>query len=395
MIGTCNVFGIIGQLKNNNGEIIKPNVTFLDVVSQVEKQKDITELQVFINSPGGSVEESDSMYEYFMALKAKGIKITTTAQKVCMSAAVKILLSGDEGKRYIEEETVFMIHNPWLSLVDGDADTLEAYGRELRKLENESVNFYSERTKTSREALKTLMKKDTYLTVEQVIDFGFVDNRIEVIQLKAVAFSNKINKENNMNEGITKNEAVTLFERMFNNIKEILKPVQVKMVIDATGDVEIIFNDIEKTATPSDGDIAMIDGKLANGEHTMPNGDIYTFNDKGELKIKVVEVEVIEEVAIVEDVQEVIEDENVEVIDEEKEALKAEIEELKAEIEKLNKEKEEADKAIQINKTVLIDLEKDMVQLKNSISSNFSVDVANDNKSKGASNTGSRQLFKK
>lgn len=392
MIGQCNIEGIIGLVRDSNGFILEPNVSFLDIASQVEKQKGLTELNVYIKSHGGSVEISDAIYDYLMTLREKGIKVNTFAKEYCMSAAVKILLAGEV--KSIERGTEFMIHNPWATITEGDADVIEAYGRELRRLENDSISFYNQATDTSKEALKTLMKRDTYLSEEQTVEFGFADRITEKVHLKAVAFSNKINTNKNdkeMSDVLTRTEAVGLFDRMFTNIKQALTPKQVKVLLDGTGEVEVTFDELETSATPADGDIGKIDGKLATEDILMPNGDLYTFpQGDGVLKIIVAEVEV-EEVAV-EEVEEVVDEEKENLLTQ-IEVLKAELEEAKEKLNSLDKEKDEMVQTINTNQLLLADIQKDMVQLKNSIGSDFTVDVANDIKGEVEKST-SRQLFK-
>ena len=111
MIGVLNIMGAIGQIPDASGKTIEPYVSFLNVVQQVEPQKGIDQIDVFINSPGGYVEEGDEIYQYLTGLKPRGIKIKTHAENLCASIATKIFLAGDE--RIIYEGTKFIIHNPF------------------------------------------------------------------------------------------------------------------------------------------------------------------------------------------------------------------------------------------------------------------------------------------
>src|SRR5690606_37917174 len=120
-------------------------------------------------------------------------------------------------------------------------------------------------------------------------EFGFATKISEKLKIDAVAFSTRINnpKQDQMSKEIlTKKEAETLFDKMAQSIKQFLNPKQVKVVQDATGEKELSFDELDSNDTPSDGDVATIDGKPATEDITMPNGDVYTFpNGDGVLVI--------------------------------------------------------------------------------------------------------------
>ncbi|TYP71485.1 Clp protease ClpP [Aquimarina intermedia] len=280
MIGVLNIHGIIGEIPDENGNIMQPNVTFLDVVQQVESQKGITQLDVFIKSPGGFVEEGDDTYNYLISLKQKGVRIRTIVEEVCASAAIKILLAGDE--RLLIDRPEIMIHNPFGAPGEGDADEIEAYYKDLRRMENGIIDFYASTTGTSKEAIKPLMKKETFLTPEQAIEFGFATGFYTKIPLNAVAFSkNLITKSNKMSNTLDKKEAETLVDKLLSGLKNFgksEKPKNLKVIQDANG-TELEFPDLEPDDTPTVGAKTTADA----AEYVMPNGETYVVED-GELK---------------------------------------------------------------------------------------------------------------
>src|SRR5690625_7760617 len=100
MKGVINIFGDIGD-----------DVTLIDVVQQVEKQKDATSFTVNINSNGGYVSEGFAIYDYLSTLEQS---ITMNGQGVVASIASILFLAGD--KRRDQRGTVFMIHLPAVKL---------------------------------------------------------------------------------------------------------------------------------------------------------------------------------------------------------------------------------------------------------------------------------------
>lgn len=388
MNGTCNINGFIGKMLGEDGKPMTPFVTFLDVAAQVERQKGITHLDVYITTPGGLCEEGDDIVNYFEVLKSKGVTIHTHAQKMVYSFGADILLAGQQ--RFIDEDCKLMIHNPWVTLTEGDADKVDAYAKELRKLENKSLDNYSSKTGTSKEALKTLMKKDTFLTPQQAVEFGFATSISPKVQLKAVAFSKKFNPNPNemSKDALSKKDAETLLEKLERNIKQILKPKKLKMVMDSTGDTEITFTDLEPDDVPGVDDVATIDGSPAEGEFVMPSGETYVF--AGGILTEIKPKEDGGDGGDTPEEMQALQDEVIQL----KKAAKKDAETIKA----LKKSAAEKDETISEHAKMLKSIQKDMKQLKKSISSDFEADEEEGNEGKngkgGNGKPKSRQLFK-
>jgi hypothetical protein len=305
---------------------------------------------------------------------------------VC-SFGADIFLAGQQ--RFIDEDCKFMIHNPWVTLTEGDADTVDAYAKELRKLENKSLDSYSSKTGTSKEALKTLMKKDTYLTPEQAVQFGFATEISKKVQLNAVAFSRKFNPNPNemSKDALSKKDAETLLDKWANKLKQMLNPKQMKMVLDATGDNEITFTDLAEDDVPGVDDVATIDGSPAEGEFVMPSGETYVFAAGVLTEIKPKEEG--GDPPAPEEMQ-ALQDE----VKQLKKAAKKDAETIKA----LKKSVSEKDETITEHSKMLKTIQKDMKQLKKSISSDFEAEEEEGNEGKngkgGNGKPKSRQLFK-
>lgn len=208
MVGIVNIKGVIGDIPMLIGN--EPITTFLNVIEQVDNavKNGATSLQVFIDSPGGDVDEGDAMYDY---LKGLSIPVETIALNECSSIATKVLLAGTT--RLVHPNIYFMIHNPWGGS-EGDADDFEKRAKELRDVENKLISDYAKDTGLSKEALKPLMKAETTLTAQQAIQFGFATGLFNAAPRRAVAYSKKLDK--NTGDFVTKTE----FEKMFNALSE-------------------------------------------------------------------------------------------------------------------------------------------------------------------------------
>jgi ATP-dependent Clp protease protease subunit len=272
MIGHIYINKQIGSFEGIQG------IELIDLITQVQKQKDAEMFFVYVNSPGGRIDVGDDMYTY---LKSLPQRITTVGIGMVASIATKPFLSGDE--RYmIIGESELMVHNPWVDNVRGDAEDLLSAAEEIRKEEDRLIDFYSESTGISREGLDALMKSETYLTPEKALELGFITKVItrqeatslgmifpneHVAKLKALAFK----KTDTMSK-----EILSKIDQVLAFFKKEEKPEAKKlalMVSDSNGvQVEIKKADgTEIEGKPAQGDLVTVEGKPGEGSYILPD----------------------------------------------------------------------------------------------------------------------------
>lgn len=343
MQGNIFIDGLIGSWGSEIG------VELIDVIQQVKQQPTAESFKVHINSEGGAVDVGFDIYNYLKSLN-KPIQMVGSGK--VMSIATVIFMAGTE--RILKDGTQFMIHLPWGG-VDGTAEEIEAYAKEVKAVEDKLIKFYTEVTATSKEAIYPLLRNETYLTDVQAFDLGF--STVQYVPVAArVYFNSKIDKSmSNFNEE-DKNWFQEQFEKLgsiFNSKKDEIKNV---MLQDANG-VTLDFADVAEDAMPQIGDVATVDGEPAEGEYVMPTGETYVFA-AGEL------TEIIAAESDEEDV----------------EALKSENESLKEQLEALNAEKETLNTELATSKETLAEVEKEVLALKKNIKSKFDFDGKSEKK---------------
>lgn len=190
MIGKINISGHIGpSFVDATGKLNK-GTELLDVVEQVESlPKEVTTLEVLVNSPGGYADIGDSIYEYLVSLKKQGKKIVTVQKGLVGSIATKIFLAGDE--RLVDDRYKYWIHNPYMDQITGDQDQLRAAAASLEKTEKDLRKFYSEFTSITDEGLDGLMKIETGLSADQCIKFGFATGKVNIPVFNTIKMSTK------------------------------------------------------------------------------------------------------------------------------------------------------------------------------------------------------------
>lgn len=309
------IIGIIGE--PSKGEENLPHFRFTDLLMHLNAVKDEQIIHLIINSDGGCVDEGSKIKA---ALIASGKSIITSNSGNVASMAVDLFLIPKEkiNRKFNPDKGVFLIHNPWAA-IEGDSELMNEASKHLKSLENEFAKEYANITGTEKSILEGFMSENKPLTPEQIDSLGFAT--IEKQEFKAVAKFN-INKNNKMEikelEIKELEKKVSGFEKIMKQIHEKLFPKSVKklMIQDVNGSELDFGAEIETTEQIQVGVKATVDGKPAEGEYTIEDGDVYVFA-AGELtEIKVPESDM--------------------------EALKKENTELKAELETLKTSNTEA-----------------------------------------------------
>jgi ATP-dependent Clp protease protease subunit len=131
---------------------------------------DATDIDVYINSPGGDVFEATAIYS---SLKAHPAKIHVHIDGIAASAATRIALAGDTIE--IADSGFYMIHYAW-TLALGNAQEIRDTADMLDKVDNTIVNDYEKRTDAGEEQVRTWMQAETWFTAQEALEYGFVDS---------------------------------------------------------------------------------------------------------------------------------------------------------------------------------------------------------------------------
>lgn len=136
-------------------------------------------VDVFINSPGGSVMDAVAMMN---GMIASGKNITVTVLGIAASAASYVVLAGQH--RVMPENTFQFLHDP-LSGLYGDAEELRALADTLDKVRDSIVATYTKRTGRDAAAFLALMKADALMTAQECLDAGLVDEVTPAVPIAA------------------------------------------------------------------------------------------------------------------------------------------------------------------------------------------------------------------
>ena len=133
------------------------------------------EVNLLINSPGGSVFEGIAIYNAIRDYRRAGGKVNALVKGVAMSMATYISLAADTVK--VEDNAVYMIHEPW-SLAVGSAKEMKKQADVLESLANMLAKGYEKKTKKEMDQIRSMMESETYLYGEDIVKQGFADEVI-------------------------------------------------------------------------------------------------------------------------------------------------------------------------------------------------------------------------
>jgi ATP-dependent Clp endopeptidase proteolytic subunit ClpP len=162
-----------------------------DVKNLLDGIKDVGNLNIYINSGGGSVFAGLAIYNMLKRHKANK---TVHVDGVAASIASVIALAGD--KVIIPSNAFLMIHKPW-SFAIGNSNDMRKMADDLDKIEQGIMNVYKENLKegVNIETIQQLVDAETWLTGEEASQYFNIDVS-EATNVAACAsdFFNKYNK---------------------------------------------------------------------------------------------------------------------------------------------------------------------------------------------------------
>ena len=144
------------------------------VVAQLlhlESEDPDKDISIYINSPGGSIYAGLAIYDTMQFIKPD---VRTICCGIAMSMGSLLLAGGAAGKRMALKNSRIMIHQPSGGF-EGQATDIEIHAREIIDIRRRVDAIYAKHTGRSMEQLKEDMERDRFLSPEQGIEYGIID----------------------------------------------------------------------------------------------------------------------------------------------------------------------------------------------------------------------------
>jgi ATP-dependent Clp protease protease subunit len=159
-----------GPIDDGMASLIMAQLLFL------EKEDPDKDIDMYINSPGGSVTAGLAIYDTMQTIKPD---VATLCAGMAASMASILLTGGAPGKRFALPYAKILIHQPWVQQVGGQATDIEIHARDLIATRRTLAGIYEQTTKKPIDDVLRDIERDFYMTAQEALDYGLVDTIIK------------------------------------------------------------------------------------------------------------------------------------------------------------------------------------------------------------------------
>jgi len=158
-----------GEVTDVTADLIVAQLLFLEAE---DPEKDI---QIYINSPGGSVSAGFAIFDTMQYIKPN---VSTICIGRAASMGAFLLAAGEKGKRFALPNADIMIHQP-LGGAQGQASDIKIQAEKIIQIRERINKILSERSGQPIEKITIDTDRDYYMTAEEAVAYGIID---EVVQ---------------------------------------------------------------------------------------------------------------------------------------------------------------------------------------------------------------------
>lgn len=158
-----------GEIDDNTSNIIIGELLYLDSLNH-------NDINIYINSPGGSVTAGMAIYDTMNYIKSD---VSTICIGICASMAAFLLSSGTKGKRYALPNSEVMIHQP-LGGASGQATDIKIAAEHILKVKDKLNKILSKNTGKDIKTIEYDTERDNYMTSEESLKYGLIDKILDL-----------------------------------------------------------------------------------------------------------------------------------------------------------------------------------------------------------------------
>ena len=126
---------------------------------------------MYINSPGGVISSGLAIYDTMQMIKPE---VSTVCLGMAASMATVLLCGGAKGKRYALPSSTIHMHQA-LGGAQGQATDIEIAAKEILRLQDKLRTILSTQTGQTYEKIAQDSDRDYYLTSDQAVEYGLID----------------------------------------------------------------------------------------------------------------------------------------------------------------------------------------------------------------------------
>ena len=156
------------EIDDSTANLVVAQMLFLEME---DPDKDI---MLYINSPGGSITAGMAIYDTMRYLKCE---VATVCVGMAASMAAFLLAAGAKGKRKALPHAEVMIHQP-LGGARGQATDIQLHAEQILRVKKMMNELLSQNTGKPLKTVEKDVERDHFLTAEQALDYGIIDEII-------------------------------------------------------------------------------------------------------------------------------------------------------------------------------------------------------------------------
>ena len=160
-----------------NDQVANTIIAQLLYLSHQDPEK---EIQIYINSPGGSIYAGLAIYDTMQMIPNP---ISTVAVGVAASFGTVILTAGTKGRRYTLPNATIHMHQP-LGGAQGQATDIVIQAEEIMRLKSDLLDILAKHTGQDKKTVEKDSDRDVYMNATQAVEYGLVDQILEAPEKK-------------------------------------------------------------------------------------------------------------------------------------------------------------------------------------------------------------------
>jgi ATP-dependent Clp protease protease subunit len=164
-----NIIFIGTPIDDNVANLVTAQLLFLDAE---DPEKDV---QLYINSPGGSVTAGMAIYDTMQFIRPD---VATICIGQAASAAALLLAAGTPGKRLALPNSRVLIHQPSMGGLSGQATDIDIHAREILRMRANLNEIMAKHTGQSLEKIERDVERDFWMSAPQAREYGMIDEII-------------------------------------------------------------------------------------------------------------------------------------------------------------------------------------------------------------------------
>lgn len=163
------VIFIVGPVEDYMANLVVAQMLFL------ESENPDADINLYINSPGGSVSAGLAIYDTMQFVKPK---VSTMCIGLAASMGAVLLAGGAHGKRYTLPNSKIMIHQPSAGF-QGQASDIDIHARDVMETKQRLNGILAKHCGQTEERVKLDSDRDNFMTAEQAKAYGLVDSVLD------------------------------------------------------------------------------------------------------------------------------------------------------------------------------------------------------------------------